>query len=552
MSELTPVGTGLSCGHDSNPGQRATQEDRDEVCRFRTADGLEATLALVADGIGGRNSGEMASQLAKEIIPAVVMARQPAASEIPRALVEAFRAANARIYRMAAENAERAGMGTTCTAVVVVGYRLYLAHVGDTRAYVVRGRQALQLTIDHTWAQEALEAGRDPEEIRVHPNRGVIKRYLGITEDVNVDTRYVPVGGGDLHQPLDSATKPFVLQEGDSLFLCSDGLSDLVADDQMAALVGAFPADGNQSARELVQAALKVAGAGKINADNVTAVVIDLPGKVLQRQPAAVRHWTPLLGLAAGLLLLGVGAIAGWAWFKGPPPASSPSPAAVSAAEATGPSTPGAPPKGSRTNPTPFMAGAATPLTGQEDVATGPTATPLATSTAAPDASPTATGEHSTPAATPRGSVAVPVYAMTPTGAAVGVAQSTSVPVLLAPPDGDTTTGTVTFRWNPVPLPAGAQYEVVVWDKNEPPSSARGVHAAVSDTSLTIDITGLFALGTAMRTPEFNWTVLVVDTAPYLRLLEPSNADGPRRLTYTQSSRGGSGGPSCTGPSCGK
>lgn len=109
-------------------------------------------------------------------------------------------------------------MGTTCTVVVIVGLRLYLAHVGDTRAYVVRGRHIHQLSIDHTWAEEALEAARSPEDIRTHPNRNAIKRFLGIDPDMEVDTRYVAVSDSEgrtsrrQDRYRDSAEEPLLLE----------------------------------------------------------------------------------------------------------------------------------------------------------------------------------------------------------------------------------------------------------------------------------------------------------------------------------------------------
>ena len=166
-------------GQQSDVGKRPNQEDRWCVQEFQTADRRPATLALVADGIGGHSSGEMASEMAKNTIPARLLANPPSASEITRRLKAILEETGQAIYDASLEVPERSGMGTTCTAIVIADGRLYLAHVGDSRAYLLRGGQLYQLTIDHTWAEEAIRAGRSPEEIRNHPNRGVIMRTWG-------------------------------------------------------------------------------------------------------------------------------------------------------------------------------------------------------------------------------------------------------------------------------------------------------------------------------------------------------------------------------------
>ena len=283
---ITAPTNGWTYGKDSKEGGRATQEDRCAIAEFITADGQTALLAMVADGIGGRTTGELASQWAAETIPQRVQGNPPATSEIPQALIAAFQAAHERIYDEAAENPSRAGMGTTCTVVVIVGRRLYLAHVGDSRAYVARGDRLHQLSIDHTWAEDALAAGRSQEEIRTHPNRGVIKRYLGINEEIDVDTRYRPFKTNAGTEPVDSAEKPCVLEDGDRLLLCTDGVSDVLAEGQILVALRSQPAAGDQAASAIVRAALKAHAQ-----DNVTAVVVDLPGG------APTRRWPTFAGV---------------------------------------------------------------------------------------------------------------------------------------------------------------------------------------------------------------------------------------------------------------
>ena len=300
---FTDLGASLLRGQQSDIGKRPNQEDRWEIREFQTADGRPATLAMIADGIGGHNTGEIASQMAKEMIPARLTADPPSASEITRRLKAALEEAGQAIYNASLEDPDRSGMGTTCTAIVVADRRLYLAHVGDSRAYLLRGGQLRQLTIDHTWAEEAIRAGRSPEEIRNHPNRGVIMRYLGIDPTVNIDSRYRGAAG-EIVDMLQAG--PLFLEPGDTLMLCSDGVSDSLDARQVADLL-AYP-DCQTAADALVSGALK-AGA----TDNVTALVLRLPGGVVA-PPAALapagkkRPW--LLIVLAALALVAVGAVA--------------------------------------------------------------------------------------------------------------------------------------------------------------------------------------------------------------------------------------------------
>ncbi len=293
MPTEKPSTPSILTGAYSDEGKRPNQEDRHHEWTFKTRDGLTATLALVADGIGGQSTGELASNIAKETIPQFIEEAQPTASEMTQTLVEAIEEANARIYEESLQDPNRAGMGTTCTVVAIIGKRLYLAHVGDSRAYLLRDGKLRQLTIDHTWAEEALQHGRSLEEIRNHPNRGVLKRFLGIEPQVEVDTRYrVSSARDDL---ADCREKPLFLENTDTILLNSDGVSDVLPDPQIEMILNRYPAP--KAAEELVKAALK-AGAS----DNVTAVVLDMP-EAVKGGGAEVSKWA-WIAAAAGLLLL--------------------------------------------------------------------------------------------------------------------------------------------------------------------------------------------------------------------------------------------------------
>jgi PPM family protein phosphatase len=265
----TVKGQVLSYAAAQDIGGRANQEDRFLVREMTTVDGRPAVLALIADGIGGRNQGQTASEMACDRVPAHLTAGELRSDQIGNALRSALEDTCRDIYEASLAEPSREGMGTTCTAIVVVDGSLYLAHVGDTRAYLLYGDQLRQLSIDHTWAEKAIRAGFPVEEIRKHPNRGVLEHYLGVEPTVEVDTRYRLAADGD--ETGDTLVDPLPLAPGDVLMLCSDGLADLVKEPDMVPALQS----GNlgQAAIALVQRALH-SGA----TDNVTVVVLRLAG----------------------------------------------------------------------------------------------------------------------------------------------------------------------------------------------------------------------------------------------------------------------------------
>ena len=135
------------------------------------------TMAIIADGIGGHQAGELAS--AKCVQVAKDRFASESVSEPVTFLRNTLEIANQQIYDFSQGDDQRRGMGTTATAVIIADNKLYVANVGDSRVYLIRNREAKALTIDHTWAREAVAAGRlSLEQARRHPNRNVIKRYL--------------------------------------------------------------------------------------------------------------------------------------------------------------------------------------------------------------------------------------------------------------------------------------------------------------------------------------------------------------------------------------
>jgi PPM family protein phosphatase len=208
-----------------------------------------APLFVVADGMGGAQAGEVASKLAVEAFQQGL----GDSSEPQAAMAELARAANARIYRHSHSNVEQAGMGTTLTAVYVGEHEVSIAHVGDSRAYCLRDGQLLRLTDDHSLVDELLRQGRlTPEEAVEHPQRSVITRALGPEVAVDVDTR------------------SFRARPGDIFLLCSDGLTTMVSEDELADVLRAHPR--LRDAGEALIATANDAG----GRDNITVVLLRL------------------------------------------------------------------------------------------------------------------------------------------------------------------------------------------------------------------------------------------------------------------------------------
>ena len=173
-------------------------------------------VALVADGVGGAAAGEVASATAAYAVTATALSRFGEPPE--RVLMEGAEAAMASVRRGIQGDLNRLGMATTLTAVACDGERVVLAHVGDSRAYLFRDGTLTQLSRDHTYVQQLVDAGRlAPEGVARHPWRNVVLRS---------------VDGDPVHEGVDLVPVP--VEPGDRLLLCSDGLTDLVPDPVIA------------------------------------------------------------------------------------------------------------------------------------------------------------------------------------------------------------------------------------------------------------------------------------------------------------------------------
>jgi len=213
---------------------------------------VSAGLFSVADGMGGHNAGEIASDLATKTLHVECISGLHSKAVAPplSVLAAAFKKANRKVLDSATE-AELKGMGTTLTATLIIGGDLYVAHVGDSRCYVINRRETIQVTRDHSVVQELIDAGViTPEEARNHPHKHEITRVLGYTRNVTPDLYYVK------------------LYAGDNILLCSDGLCGVLPSSEIAATVnGAASAD--QACIDLTAQANLAGGP-----DNISVIIV--------------------------------------------------------------------------------------------------------------------------------------------------------------------------------------------------------------------------------------------------------------------------------------
>ena len=269
-------------------------EDRYAVTSYQLSesDATPVLFAVVADGIGGHRAGEVAAELAVNHISQTVAesdARHP-----KKILEKAIQEASNSIADHASSTPEQQGMGATCACVWVIGNQLYTASVGDTRIYLLREGRVQQLTTDHTWIQEALEKNIITHDYaRDHPNIHVIRRYLGSPEPSDVDFR-MRLYDSEM-DALAEGNQGMPLYPGDTLLICSDGLTDLVWNDEIGEIIRT---KGNlkTAAQGLIDTANQRGGH-----DNITVVLIAVP-RDLKWTPTKKRKWLPWI--IGGILAL--------------------------------------------------------------------------------------------------------------------------------------------------------------------------------------------------------------------------------------------------------
>ncbi len=227
----------------------------------------EIGLFVVADGMGGHVAGEVASRVAVEAIQAFIAETatadrnrtwpfpfEPSLSLEANRLKAAFRLANRRIASAIADSSDLRGMATTASALLAGAATACVAHVGDSRVYVLRNGQLEQITHDHSWVEEQVRAGTmSPTAARQHPWRNVVTRALSGGEDPEVDVTEVSPAGGERY------------------LLCSDGLFSVVGDQQITEILG----DPNLSLEQICDALITAANAGG-GPDNITTLVLQV------------------------------------------------------------------------------------------------------------------------------------------------------------------------------------------------------------------------------------------------------------------------------------
>jgi len=256
----------------SHEGMRGKQnEDRFAVTPFLTGgtEQIPSVLAVVCDGIGGHRAGEVAAEMGISIITKDITTGD---SDQPlKTMEQAIIRASDAIYKASQADLGRSGMGATCACTWVIGDRLYTANLGDSRIYLLRGSHLVQLTTDHTWVQEALDAGLISDKDLVdHPNAHVIRRYLGSLKAPEPDFRMWVFDEESVEEAL--SNQGLILQPGDMLMLCSDGLTDLVSDVEIRKVLQDSPL--TQAPDTLIDIANQRGGH-----DNITVVVLKVPKK---------------------------------------------------------------------------------------------------------------------------------------------------------------------------------------------------------------------------------------------------------------------------------
>jgi PPM family protein phosphatase len=225
----------------------------------------KGVLAVVADGMGGHEGGEVASGIA---VKCVTEAYYATPGDPQESLLRAFELANREIYEYARTHSKLTGMGTTCTAVAVINGLAYSAHVGDSRVYLIRGGQSYCMTEDHSATMELVKKGvLTLAEARTHEDRNVILRAVGTRSELEV-ARW---------------TTPFPMRRDDRLLLCSDGLLERVEESEYAMIAGSRLPE--PACKELIRLALE-----RTSSDNVSVAILQLCGPQSSPGPKATRE----------------------------------------------------------------------------------------------------------------------------------------------------------------------------------------------------------------------------------------------------------------------
>jgi serine/threonine protein phosphatase PrpC len=254
----------------SHPGSTGkNNEDRFAVSAYRSDAVPHAPIlvAIISDGIGGHRGGEIASEMTVNLITQYLANSEPITPL--KTLQEAIQSTSNLVFEQAESKNGTRGMGSTVAATWIIGKRLYTSHVGDSRIFLLRNHQLHQLSVDHSWVQEAMEMGIITEvEAKKHPNAHVIRRYLGSPTPPAVDQRLY------LHTPESDesamANQGLELKPGDRIFLTTDGVTDLISNEDLLGLW-----DG-QNLEQVVTQTIDTANE-RGGFDNLSIVAIEIP-----------------------------------------------------------------------------------------------------------------------------------------------------------------------------------------------------------------------------------------------------------------------------------
>lgn len=324
----------LAVSAATHEGMRGkNNEDRYGVSAHTVSEESQTSslFAIVADGIGGHQAGEIAAEIAVETISEHVANSD--ASDPLTILNEAIIRAGQAVHQQSNKDMAQQGMGSTCVCAWIIGKRLYTASVGDSRIYLFRGEIIQQISTDHTWVQEAIQYGIiTPDQARGHPQSHIIRRYLGSKKPAETDFRLRLTPEETDEQAI--ANQGMELLPGDRLLLCSDGLTDLVEDHEIQTKLETNPLDN--ALAQLIDLANLRGGH-----DNITIVVLQVPDESLPRSKKKSQKpklfW--LTGAILGLLsMIVIIALAFLAWrITRPTLTPTPTPTPTSTLQATTP-----------------------------------------------------------------------------------------------------------------------------------------------------------------------------------------------------------------------
>ncbi len=451
----------------------------------------KGALYIVADGMGGHQAGEVASEGAVKLV--ISHYYKDTTHDIGTSLVRAIRAANQMVYDQAQADSAKTGMGTTLVAAVILGRKVYLGNVGDSRAYLVHKAGITRITEDHSWVEEQVRAGLlTPDQAMRHPQKNLLTRALGTKPSVDVDLFEGELG------------------KDDKLLLCSDGLTGRVEDREIASIVNQYAPE--EAARRLVALANERGGN-----DNITVLIVsdqvETP-TVAAPAPAAVKKapgrrslLLPILAGLAGVLVLALGGLFVARMLSNPKPTVTPTVTLALPLDTAAPDL----------EPTQAEAPVGTPIEAPTAEFTAdpsqPTATLAPTLTPAPTVTPRPT-QPPQPTATRR--------------SATASAPSDTAPTLDSPSLGAPLTGQIAFRWSHPGLAPGRAFQVLIWEEGEQAHNGAANYTTQQEQIINLDDVPQVRDG---GVGTYYWTVVVVNEMTNQRLAEAPS----RRFEYTGS-----------------